>query len=80
MVAFFFVEYVTRTSPNASNYVALAPFGLATHKMETEIWASPDSGDQEHVASLIDATQSWINKRGIQHFDFTFFSHATPPR
>ncbi|GJN26963.1 hypothetical protein PR202_gb14932 [Eleusine coracana subsp. coracana] len=71
-------EHMTPDIGYASNYVTLSPFGLATHKMDTELWASPNSGDQEHVATLIDAAQSWIKMHGIQHYDFNFFSHSSP--
>ncbi|TVU15122.1 hypothetical protein EJB05_38625, partial [Eragrostis curvula] len=69
-------EFVVADSGHSSNYVALAPFGLATHKMDTGLWASPNSGDQERIASLIEAAQSWIRKHDIQHRDFNFFSRS----
>nr|CAB3485200.1 unnamed protein product [Digitaria exilis] len=57
-----------------SNHVALAPFGLATYKLDAKVWASPNSGDQKHIACLYDAAQSWLKKHGIYHYDFNFFS------
>jgi hypothetical protein len=58
-----------------SNHVALAPFGLATFKLDAKVWANPDSGDQKHIVSLYDAARSWLKKHSIHHYDFNYFSY-----
>ncbi|KAL6652341.1 hypothetical protein ACP70R_011266 [Stipagrostis hirtigluma subsp. patula] len=66
-------EYVPLDSWNAFDHLALAPFGLATHKLDHKVWASPKSGDQEHISSLFGAAQSWLKKNNIYHNDFNYF-------
>ncbi|KAF8704051.1 hypothetical protein HU200_031536 [Digitaria exilis] len=67
-------NHLNRGNASNSNHVALAPFGLATYKLDAKVWASPNSGDQKHIACLYDAAQSWLKKHGIYHYDFNFFS------
>jgi hypothetical protein len=68
------VDIVALDSVQAFNDMALAPFGLATYKLDAEVWASPNSGDQEHIPSLFDAAQSWLKEHNIHHHDFNYFS------
>ncbi|KAG8065407.1 hypothetical protein GUJ93_ZPchr0004g38353 [Zizania palustris] len=61
------------TPPDSKVALTLAPFGLATHKTDEDVWTSKDSGDQELVTSLVGATDSWLKKLGIKHHDFSYF-------
>jgi hypothetical protein len=47
------VDIVALYSVQAFNHMALAQFGLATYKLDVEAWASPNSGDQGHISSLL---------------------------
>ncbi|XP_062227427.1 uncharacterized protein LOC133925556 [Phragmites australis] len=67
-------EYVALNDGHAFDHVALAPFGLVTLKLDEKVWASPDTSDQEHIASLFSSAQSWIKKHQIYHHDFNYFS------
>ncbi|XP_066345550.1 uncharacterized protein [Miscanthus floridulus] len=67
-------DIVALDSVQAFNHMALAPFGLATYKLDAKVWASPNSGDQEHISSLFDAAQSWLKEHNIHHHDFNYFS------
>ena len=69
------VDIVALDSVQAFNHMALAPFGLATYKLDAEVWASPNFGDQEHSSSLFDAVQSWLKEHNIYHHDFNYFSY-----
>ena len=73
------VDIVALDSVQAFNYMALAPFGLATYKLDAEVWASPNFGDQEHSSSLFDAVQSWLKEHNIYHHTLTTFPIGTPP-
>ncbi|KAG8065401.1 hypothetical protein GUJ93_ZPchr0004g39589 [Zizania palustris] len=61
------------TPPDSKATLTLAPFGLATHNTDGDVWTSKDSGDQELVTSLVGATDSWLKKLGIKHHDFSYF-------
>jgi hypothetical protein len=69
------VDIVALDSMQAFNHMSLAPFGLATYKLDAKVWASPNSGDQEHISSLFDASQSWLKEHNIHHYDFNYFAH-----
>ncbi|KAL6903457.1 hypothetical protein ACP4OV_004270 [Aristida adscensionis] len=56
----------------ASDHLALAPFGLITQKLDEKVWATPVSGDKEHISSLFSAAQSWLKKNNIYHHDFNY--------
>jgi len=58
------VDIVALDSVQAFNHMALAPFGLATYKLDAKVWASPNSGDQEHISSLRCGT---VMAEGAQH-------------
>ncbi|WVZ61815.1 hypothetical protein U9M48_011630 [Paspalum notatum var. saurae] len=73
-------ENVALDIVHASDHVALAPFGLATYKLDAEMWASTTSGDQEHIATLFDAAHSWLREQNIHHHDFNYFSHRCSSR
>lgn len=55
--------------------ISLPPFGLATYKMQGNVWASGKSGrDQERLASLSSVADSWLKQLRVQHPDFSFFT------
>ncbi|KAK1437938.1 hypothetical protein QVD17_03738 [Tagetes erecta] len=49
----------------------LNAFGLATYKMQGDIWVS--SKDQEKLVSLVSVADSWLRQLGVQHHDFNHF-------
>lgn len=54
--------------------IPLPPFGLATYKMQGNVWVTDRSGrDQERLASLISVADSWLKQLGVQHHDFNYF-------
>ncbi|KAG6534342.1 uncharacterized protein LOC122038495 isoform X1 [Zingiber officinale] len=54
--------------------IYLPPFGLATYKLQGNLWTMPESGDQERITSLFTAADSWLKKLKVQHHDFTYFT------
>ncbi|PHU04343.1 hypothetical protein BC332_25165 [Capsicum chinense] len=55
--------------------ISLPPFGLATYKMQGDVWISDRSGkDQEKLVSLFSVADSWLKQLGVQHHDFTYMS------
>ncbi|KAI4325111.1 hypothetical protein MLD38_030535 [Melastoma candidum] len=52
--------------------VALPPFGLATYKMQGDVWAS--GRHQERLASLSSVAGSWLKQLQVQHHDFDYFT------
>ncbi|CAN8247927.1 unnamed protein product [Cochlearia groenlandica] len=62
--------------------VTLLPFGLATYKMQGNVWLSEDDHghghgqgqDQERVVSLLSVADSWLKQLRVQHHDFNYFS------
>ncbi|KAL8248346.1 hypothetical protein R6Q59_005214 [Mikania micrantha] len=54
--------------------IRLPPFGLATYKMQGDIWASSGhTNDQEKLVSLVSVADSWLRQLGVQHHDFNYF-------
>ncbi|KAF5754491.1 hypothetical protein HanXRQr2_Chr17g0791891 [Helianthus annuus] len=51
--------------------IRLPPFGLATYKMQGDIWMS--GKDQEKLVSLVSVADSWLRQLGVQHHDFNHF-------
>lgn len=62
--------------------ILLPPFGLATYKMQGQVWLSRRNGrDQERLISLLSVADSWLKQLRVQHHDFNYFlgiSHKTP--
>lgn len=55
--------------------IPLPPFGLATYKMQGNVWVTDRCGrDQEKLASLISVADSWLKQLGVQHHDFNYFT------
>ncbi|XWS60759.1 hypothetical protein CRYUN_Cryun07bG0064200 [Craigia yunnanensis] len=52
----------------------LSPFGLATYKMQGNLWVNPDTYDHERIINLYSAADSWLKQLNIHHHDFSFFS------
>ncbi|KAJ0963959.1 hypothetical protein J5N97_029081 [Dioscorea zingiberensis] len=65
----------TRTKLNeTSDYISLPPFGLATYKMQGNLWMDPETGDHERVIRLFNAADSWLKQLRVRHHDFNYFS------
>lgn len=55
--------------------ISLPPFGLATYKMQGNVWVSSKSGrDQERLVSLWSVADSWLKQLRVQHHDFNYFT------
>nr|GLL22927.1 uncharacterized protein LOC109188307 [Ipomoea trifida] len=58
----------------AQGAIPLPPFGLASYKMQGDVWVSDKSGrDQERMVSLLSVADSWLKQLGVQHHDFNYF-------
>ncbi|KAL0797314.1 hypothetical protein Bca101_052488 [Brassica carinata] len=53
--------------------ITLPPFGLATYKMQGNVWLSHDHDDQERLVSLCSVADSWLKQLRVQHHDFNYF-------
>ncbi|XVE92806.1 hypothetical protein REPUB_Repub01dG0134000 [Reevesia pubescens] len=55
--------------------ISLLPFGLATYKMQGNVWVSGNYGrDQERLVSLLSVADSWLKQLRVQHHDFNYFT------
>ncbi|XVF44414.1 hypothetical protein PTKIN_Ptkin02bG0118500 [Pterospermum kingtungense] len=55
--------------------ISLSPFGLATYKMQGNVWVSGNCGrDQERLLSLLSVADSWLKQLRVQHHDFNYFT------
>ncbi|GMI99680.1 hypothetical protein like AT4G03420 [Hibiscus trionum] len=55
--------------------ISVPPFGLATYKMQGDVWLSGDFGrDREKVVSLSSVADSWLKQLRVQHHDFNYFT------
>lgn len=55
---------------------ALSPFGLATYRMQGDLWRRPGSSDTRRLSELHWAAASWLKQVGAHHPDFTFFTSS----
>ncbi|XP_054812651.1 uncharacterized protein LOC129313495 [Prosopis cineraria] len=54
--------------------ISVPPFGLATYKMQGNVWISGNNGrDQERLLSLSSVADSWLKQLTVQHPDFNYF-------
>ncbi|XP_022867278.1 uncharacterized protein LOC111386995 isoform X2 [Olea europaea var. sylvestris] len=54
--------------------ISLPPFGMATYKMQGDVWISTKNGrDQERLVSLLSVADSWLKQLRVQHHDFNYF-------
>ncbi|GAB4859562.1 hypothetical protein Ancab_011030 [Ancistrocladus abbreviatus] len=55
--------------------IPLPPFGLATYKIQGNVWVSGREGrDQERRLSLLSVADSWLKQLRVQHHDFNYFN------
>ncbi|KAG5224841.1 hypothetical protein OIU78_023092 [Salix suchowensis] len=55
--------------------ITLPPFGLATYKMQGNVWVSGNCGqDQDRLVSLLSVADSWLKQLMVQHHDFNYFT------
>ncbi|KAL4202712.1 hypothetical protein AMTRI_Chr02g222480 [Amborella trichopoda] len=54
--------------------MALPPFGMATYKMQGDVWMCAESRDRERMISLLSAADSWLKQLGVRHHDFDYFT------
>ncbi|KAL8136614.1 hypothetical protein V2J09_002615 [Rumex salicifolius] len=64
-----------RTARKQGEGIPLEPFGLATYKMQGDLWWSGRGGrDKERLASFLGVADSWLKQLGVQHHDFKYFN------
>lgn len=54
--------------------ISLPPFGLATYKMQSDLWLNSDPYDYESISYLYSAAESWLKQLNVDHHDFNFFA------
>lgn len=66
-----------------SGFISLPPFGLATYRMQGDLWMNPSTSssslsDHERLANMYSAADSWLKQLNFHHHDFNFFtSHSS---
>uniref|UniRef100_A0A1J3INM2 Uncharacterized protein n=1 Tax=Noccaea caerulescens TaxID=107243 RepID=A0A1J3INM2_NOCCA len=55
--------------------IPLPPFGLATYKMQGDLWGNTGF-DQDRLVYLQSAADSWLKQLNADHHDFTFFLNS----
>ncbi|KAK4777439.1 hypothetical protein SAY87_017626 [Trapa incisa] len=56
--------------------IPVPPFGLASYKMQGNVWVPPGSKswrDHERLTSLLSVADSWLKQLQVQHHDFDYF-------
>ncbi|KAK6142335.1 hypothetical protein DH2020_022912 [Rehmannia glutinosa] len=67
------VENVERKRKEGES-ISLPPFGLATYKMQGDVWLADKNGqDRERIMSLLSVADSWLKQLRVQHHDFNYF-------
>ncbi|XP_028761587.1 uncharacterized protein LOC114720140 [Neltuma alba] len=60
--------------------MSLPAFGLATYKMQGNVWVSGNYGrDQERILSLLSVADSWLKQLRVSHHDFNYFNGIRHP-
>ncbi|CAN0914951.1 hypothetical protein LINGRAHAP2_LOCUS28846 [Linum grandiflorum] len=55
--------------------ISLAPFGMASYKMQGDVWVSGNYGrDQERLVSMLSVADSWLKQLRVEHHDFNYFT------
>ncbi|KAF3438429.1 hypothetical protein FNV43_RR21191 [Rhamnella rubrinervis] len=54
--------------------ICLCPFGLATYKLQGDLWLKPETSDNEMIMDLYNAADSWLKQLSVHHHDFNFFT------
>lgn len=66
-------EHVKRRRGTGES-LSLAPFGLASYKLQGGVWVSDKMGrDRERLVSLVSVADSWLKQLRVQHHDFDYF-------
>ncbi|KAA8527965.1 hypothetical protein F0562_035166 [Nyssa sinensis] len=67
-----------KSKGKSTGKISLPPFGLATYKMQGNLWMNPVTSDHERLSYLHSAADSWLKQLNVQHHDYNFFtSHST---
>ncbi|XP_076889155.1 uncharacterized protein LOC143539839 [Bidens hawaiensis] len=54
--------------------IRLRAFGMATYKMQGDVWISGGNGeDQEKLVLLLNVAGCWLKQLNVQHHDFSYF-------
>ncbi|XP_013613910.1 PREDICTED: uncharacterized protein LOC106320091 isoform X1 [Brassica oleracea var. oleracea] len=56
--------------------IPLPPFGLATYKMQGDLWGKTGF-DQDRLVYLQSAADSWLKQLNVDHHDFNFFMNSS---
>lgn len=60
---------------NEGDDISLLPFGLATYKMQGDVWVPGSCGqDLERLMSLLSVADSWLKQLRVEHHDFNYFT------
>ncbi|KAK2989512.1 hypothetical protein RJ640_005404, partial [Escallonia rubra] len=67
-----------KSKGKGSGKIFLPPFGLATYKMQGDVWINSDASEYGRLIDLHSAADSWLKQLNVLHHDFNFFtSHST---
>ncbi|KAJ4844485.1 hypothetical protein Tsubulata_006321 [Turnera subulata] len=67
----------TKLKAEGSGGISLPPFGLASYKMQGDLWINPETYDYERIFYLSSAADSWLKQLNVHHHDYNFFTcHA----
>ncbi|XP_073299185.1 uncharacterized protein [Primulina huaijiensis] len=68
------IENFDGSRKSGGESISLRPFGLATYKMQADVWISDkNEGDGERLAVLLSVADSWLKQLRVQHHDFNYF-------
>ncbi|WOH02575.1 hypothetical protein DCAR_0521964 [Daucus carota subsp. sativus] len=65
----------TKSKQKKDKGIALPPFGLATYKMQGDVWVNnKNGGDHDRLNSMLSVADSWLKQLRVQHHDFNYFT------
>ncbi|GMN46115.1 hypothetical protein TIFTF001_015306 [Ficus carica] len=64
-----------KSMAESAGRITLPPFGIATYKMEGDLWLKQEASDYDRIVNLYSAADSWLRQLSVYHHDFNFFTH-----
>ncbi|WCJ29151.1 hypothetical protein M5689_010806 [Euphorbia peplus] len=63
------------TTDEPKTEIAVPPFGMASYKMQGDVWINMENSELERLIYLHSAADSWLKQLGVNHHDYNFFTY-----
>lgn len=70
------ISYISDDEDLKDQNVFLKPFGMATYKLQGDLWAIGNG--RESLMTLLSIADSWLKQLNVDHHDFNYFTRFHP--